>query len=293
DALESVVRDISGSELERRPGGLYGPSRYSNANFDIAGAIIEVASGMKYEDYMAKNVFAPLGMVESSIGTRVESGTKSTGYKISFGEAEKFESPVFRGNFPAGYVMSSANDMARFLKLKLELEKTNWQSLLKRSHTPDDLNFYWMGWFVPISNRGIIRHPGLNPNFTASVSFRPIDKTAVAVLANSNSSGTGYLGTRIMQVITGTLAGEDLNKEYVYDGGLDNIFSVASKGLGALIFICIGIILYILIYTIRGVWHFKRLNLKKSGQVIFSLVGTAPLLIGIYLVPGALMGFSW
>ena len=38
---------------------------YSNSNFWLLGRVIEKASGMTYEDYVAKRIFAPLGMTRS------------------------------------------------------------------------------------------------------------------------------------------------------------------------------------------------------------------------------------
>ncbi|MCP5054315.1 MAG: cyclic peptide export ABC transporter [bacterium] len=296
DALESVVRGISGTELDRRPGGLYDLSRYSNTNFDIAGAIIEVASGMKFEEYMAKNIFAPLGMPDTSIGPRLSSdstATKSTGYKISFSEPGKFESPVYRGNFPAGYVVTNGNDMARWLQVQLGLVETGFKPVIEKSQTPDNMMFYWMGWFAPVFNSNIFWHGGLNPNFTSFVGFDPKEKFAVAVLANSNSSGTTYLARQVLRVVSGMVVEGEEPAEYVYQAGLDGTFSTASKILGFLLFVCIAIIIYILIDTIRGVRHFKRLNWKRLAQIVSALVGTVPILVGIYLVPGALNGFTW
>jgi putative ATP-binding cassette transporter len=65
DALKTVVRDVSGIELLQVPGRQF---IYSNTNYDIIGAIIEQASGMKFEEYMAKKIFAPLGMSHTFVG---------------------------------------------------------------------------------------------------------------------------------------------------------------------------------------------------------------------------------
>lgn len=41
-------------------------SHYTNAGYVLAGKIIEVVSGQKWEEFIADHIFAPLGMVESS-----------------------------------------------------------------------------------------------------------------------------------------------------------------------------------------------------------------------------------
>jgi len=39
---------------------------YSNAGINTAGRIVEVVSGMSYEDFMAKRLFDPLGMTDTT-----------------------------------------------------------------------------------------------------------------------------------------------------------------------------------------------------------------------------------
>ena len=45
------------------PGSKY---EYSNSGINTAGRIIEVVSGMPYEEFMAKRLFAPLGMKDTT-----------------------------------------------------------------------------------------------------------------------------------------------------------------------------------------------------------------------------------
>jgi len=298
DALAAVVRQVSGTELKQVPGREF---RYSNTNYDILGAIIEAASGMTFENYMAKKVFAPLGMTDTSVGLPVEGLPMSTGYKISFGTAQALESPVYRGNWPAGYVISNGKDMAKWLKVQLGLVDTEFKSIIENSHKPDPLLqgnmyrpiLYSMGWRVRSGTNKDIFHGGLNPNFAAQVVFNPIDKLAVAVLANSNSFGTGFLGGRLMELMAAGEISEEELEEYDYQGGLDSAFSVASYVLGILLIIVLAIMLSIGIGTIRNVRHFEAFNLKKLYSMGVALFGTIPFALGIYFFPYAAAGISW
>jgi cyclic peptide transporter len=291
DALEVIVRTVSGLELIAEPGRSF---QYSNINYDIAGAVIEEASGMKYEDYMIKEVFAPLGMVHTSIGPAAGDYPWAAGYKISFGKPRRFASPVYRANFPAGYVVTNGNDMARWLRVQLDLADTPFQPLIREIQNMGRGKGYWMGWIKRSDDSGILYHGGYNPNFVVFVAFRPGDKTAVAVMANANNThGVEFLGSRLMQELKGDSGALEKPQEYVYSGGLDNIFSMGSYILWGLLAICIAIILYILIDTLRGVRYFEGLNIKKIGRVIVGLTGTAPLLGGIYLFPAYTVGYTW
>jgi putative ATP-binding cassette transporter len=303
DALRDVVEMVSGTELRRYPPGSV--FEYSNTNFDIAGAVIEEASGMSYEDYMLQKVFRPLGMNHTFIGTS-SGGEKdgvpmAVGYKISFSKPQPFESPVFRGNFPAGYVVSNGNDMATWLKAQLGLVETEINSLITGTHSPNPLMqgilytsvMYSMGWIVRTGADLMFFHSGLNPNYAASIAFKPQDKIAVAVMANSNSpAATQFLGSRLMGLLEGKIRDEKA-EEYVYSGGIDSMTSGASYGLWGLLFIILGLLLYITFDSIRGVRHFEMYSLKKSLGLGISILATFTVLLGVYFFPSAARGFTW
>lgn len=59
DAVASYVK----TPLVAEPGTKY---LYSNAGINTAGRIIEVVSGMSYEDFLDKRLFAPLGMTDTT-----------------------------------------------------------------------------------------------------------------------------------------------------------------------------------------------------------------------------------
>ena len=308
DALRDVVDMTAGTKLIAPPGQIH---LYSNTNFDIAGAIIEKTSGMKYEDYMAVKVFRPLGMNHTFIGTgsggKKDGVPMAKGYKISFGKPQPVESPVFRGNFPAGYVVTNANDMAQWLKIQLGLVETNMKALINSTHEANPsmqgtrLNpvLYSLGWYVQSGDNPWIFHGGNNPNYSAYVAFKPKEKLAVAVLANYNTlgtspdnMGTSFLARRSMQLLEGKIPGEKV-PGFEYKGGLDSTFSAACYGLWAFIFIVIGILLYIMVDTLRGGRRFQGLDLKKLYYMGISIVATLPVLLGLYFFPDAALGFTW
>lgn len=62
-SLKDSVRSYAMTPLLYEPGTKY---LYSNCGINVAGRIIEVVSGMSYEDFIAKRLFAPLGMTETT-----------------------------------------------------------------------------------------------------------------------------------------------------------------------------------------------------------------------------------
>ena len=58
-ALRQVAAEAAGRPLKFRPGTA---ALYSNTGIDVAAAVVEVVTGMKWEDYLKEAVLDPLGM---------------------------------------------------------------------------------------------------------------------------------------------------------------------------------------------------------------------------------------
>ena len=50
---------------------------------------------------------------------QVQSDELATGYKIGFMGEQEYTPPIYRGNIPAGYIVSNTNDIAKWLNLQL------------------------------------------------------------------------------------------------------------------------------------------------------------------------------
>jgi CubicO group peptidase (beta-lactamase class C family) len=98
----------------RPPGEM---TSYSNYGTSLAGYIIEVVSGVPFEQYIEDNIFKPLGMAGSTFRQPLPEAlapNMSTGYSYKTGafKEEKFE--LLNGMGPAGGLSACATDMARF-----------------------------------------------------------------------------------------------------------------------------------------------------------------------------------
>jgi len=63
--LRDAARSYAMTPLQSEPGTKF---QYSNAGINTVGRIIEVVSGMPYEDFMDKRLFVPLGIDRKSVG---------------------------------------------------------------------------------------------------------------------------------------------------------------------------------------------------------------------------------
>lgn len=84
---------------------------YSNLGYALLGVVIERVSGMKYEEYIASNIFEPLEMNSSGFYSDY---TRQKHLSAAFdgGGNPKTELPIY--DKPAGAIYSTLNDMIRF-----------------------------------------------------------------------------------------------------------------------------------------------------------------------------------
>lgn len=119
--LAQEVDAIGKQPLQFMPGTRW---QYSSG-LTVVGRVIEVASEMSYEDYLAKRIFEPLGMKDTTFTLSAEQAQRlATTYKPGAGpgELEAVEIPdptVRRMPNPSGGLYSTADDMARFYQAVL------------------------------------------------------------------------------------------------------------------------------------------------------------------------------
>ena len=295
-ALQETVKNLVGFELNNLPGKKH---EYATINYDIIGAIIEEVADMPYEEYMVRNIFRPLELNFTRVGVDKNNppAEMAKGYKISFFDPRPYESPVFRGNNPAGYIISNAKDVARWLRMQMGLDKTEMTPLMLKSQERDEtvppmastLSSYAMGWYKSISGNGIIEHAGDNPNFSAHIVFNPKRKLGVAVLANSNSLFTRFIAYSTIVY----MRGEGHLKIETASSRFDKPASVFSIILGLFILIAFLYILMIFYGLLRKQRKLAKLSPWFFFKQILKLLMFAPYLLGIYFIPKALMGVTW
>jgi cyclic peptide transporter len=290
EMLERTVRVANGLKLKRLPGKKY---EYSTINYDILGLIIANISGISFESYLQKKIFNPLKLEYTSVGTPVNSNI-AKGYKISFFSPSEYRAPRFRGNNPAGYVISNGDDIAKWLKYQLSIETNSFEEIIKESHLPNltvnpyGLTSYALGWQVVPYGAYKIYHEGLNPNFSSFIGFLPDKKLGIAILANSNSNYTAYLGNIILK----TLNNEDIT-EIPEPDSIDKIFSLLSFILMIFIVGIFVLLLWVLKGVIRKERKWEPFSIKSFLGILGGGILAAPFVFSIYLLPKALMDFSW
>jgi CubicO group peptidase (beta-lactamase class C family) len=212
DALEKQVRSFSKTTLARPPGS---GMEYANANYQIAGLVVQTVSGMSIEDYISAHIFHPLEMKHSH--TFPESARRdgvATGYRYWFTRPMPFQrQPYPRGCFPSGFMISSAEDLGHWLIAHMNEGRYQGTTIVSSNgmatlHRPDLMD-YAMGWVV---HAGVLEHGG---HLSGSGSHLYIDtahRRGVAVLFNANHGERLHPLYEIAPNIAELLAGRPLGK---------------------------------------------------------------------------------
>lgn len=106
---------------------------YHNVMYTVAGAVIQAASGMPWEDFILRRVFQPLGMTRS-VTTLVDAKKQTNRAEPHDLDADTLRvtgNSFADGIGPAGSVWSSVADMSRWVAFLLDSGKVNGQRLLQ------------------------------------------------------------------------------------------------------------------------------------------------------------------
>jgi CubicO group peptidase (beta-lactamase class C family) len=214
-ALEKAVRKLSSAELTAPVGQTH---QYSTINYSVLGLIVQTVAGRSYESYVQTQILDPLHMRDSFTSeAAAERQGLATGYHYSFGRPRAAHLPYNRGLVPAGYLISSAEDMTHYLIAQLNSGRYGRASVLSPAgmhelqqpavRTPKADTSYAMGWFVgPIDGTPAIHHQGETFNFHANAVLVPASRTGVIVLMNAQNSLDLFFADRMGTISEGVLS---------------------------------------------------------------------------------------
>lgn len=155
--LAAAVRSHAITPLQWEPGSRY---QYSNAGINSAARVVEVVSGMPYEEFMQQRLFDPLGMKDTTFWPNKEQLARlAKSYKPDNAQTDLAETPLGqlsspltdhnrRFPMPAGGLFSTAQDVSRFCQMLLRggeldgqryLSESSFREMTKRE-TPASVN---------------------------------------------------------------------------------------------------------------------------------------------------------
>jgi CubicO group peptidase (beta-lactamase class C family) len=193
--FEQVVKSTRDSWLKFPPGERF---EYSNQGINLAGHVLEVASGRQFADLMREELLTPLGMTASTF--QQEKVTQTEGCAIGY--LGRRPVPVVNGIvlplIAAGGLFASANDLARFIIFHLQGHagsgKQVTQTLLQEMYAPqctaaNQSSGYGLGIYKAIQHDTVrLSHGGLGYGISAHYRFLPEHKIGVVLLTNQDTA---------------------------------------------------------------------------------------------------------
>jgi len=197
---ETIAR-FKDKPLDFQPGKKFS---YSNSGYVVLGAIIEQASGKRYEAFLQENIFVPLQMVDS--GYDHNNGGLAIGYRNQINLADFIDMSI---PYAAGGLYSTVEDLYRWDQA-LYTDKLLPKDLRDKMFTPfaplpDTGGFsYGYGWGIgKEGDRPVVSHIGGIQGFSSSIARYPNDKVVVIVLGNREDVNSGDIGVQLAKIVFG------------------------------------------------------------------------------------------
>ncbi|MGV9009456.1 serine hydrolase [Brevundimonas sp.] len=204
----SLIARFRDRPLDFQPGERFA---YSNSGYILLSAIIEVASGQSYADFVTANLLQPLDMNDSGydrhdvILARRASGYAPTAHGVANADYVDMSIPMGGGG-----LYSTTHDLLKWEQGLFGGRLLNPQSM--SALTTPVRNNYAMGLVVTRADgRKLIWHNGAIEGFNTYMAYDPTDRTAVIVLGNLNGEGPDKIGVDLVTLTRGgtvTLASE-------------------------------------------------------------------------------------
>lgn len=195
---------------------------YANANYGLLGKIIESVTGITYCDYIRTNIFEPLQMTNTftSMDEAKQNGLIK-GYRNYFGfmvpEDVSYPKEDTNGwlSISAGYIISSANDMGKYLQLYLNggkgvISPESIEAMFYDTVKEKGTSEYGLGWgTINDEKEPIFTHGGLVENYITHMFVLPESEVAGVILMNYNDYLVGNsMSATILQNVWKILLGE-------------------------------------------------------------------------------------
>ncbi len=217
---------------------------YTNDMFILSGQLVEEVSGTTWDEFARTRIWVPLGMSDTTtrmgLATGVENRSAPHEFVEHFTGSNKTPGPAlkpitweFPDNVavPSGGVVSSARDMAAWMKFYLEsdsegLLSNDSKKLLVAPHTVIPSPLWWMiadrrpayamGWATgDFLGKTVIFHGGEVPGYNASVALVPEENLGVYVATNRTSLLPFLLTKHIVASFGDPDDGHDWQPEYM------------------------------------------------------------------------------
>ena len=169
---------------------------YSNLNYALLGLIAERAAGRPFAEVMEEQLFQPLAMAHSTARSSPDAGQLAAGHQYWFGWPFPAEEGPYRATaIPAGFAISSADDLGRFLIAQLNGGTYRGRQVigpasLERMTRPADgeATGRGIGWNIgEYEGQPLWQHSGATATAYAYMAVLPESNSAFVFMTNINA----------------------------------------------------------------------------------------------------------
>jgi CubicO group peptidase (beta-lactamase class C family) len=206
----SVDRYVSRVAKHRRA---YPPGRgweYSDADFNLLGAVLEKVSGQTYPEYLGEHVFKPAGMTQTLAGIPGASADFAWPHLKKAHPHRAKQHPYDRAFVPSSGVESTITDMLRWAVVNLDRDPALLSPASFEAEFQPRVDTDWpgvvmgLGWQLEqTGDSWLPLHPGDDPGFKTLLVLYPAQRRATVILSNGEATPR----SEIRQVVEDFLAG--------------------------------------------------------------------------------------
>lgn len=207
-AALSYIKSFENKELEFIPGKDF---EYSNAAYNLLAAVIQNVTNNTFEDYMKQTFFSKIGMLNTTFSKLEVKRSLATDPHIEsslFNIDKANIYPYNRIHAPSSTLHSNVDDMLLWAKLYLNkgffnheqlFSENSYNQLTKITIPFNDNRGICLGWFTSvIGNKKLFKHSGGDEGYSTFLGFIPEEKSAIVIMANSDTIITEYIASVII-----------------------------------------------------------------------------------------------
>ena len=196
---------------------------YCNFTYAIPAILSERITGENWADNMAKLIFEPIGMENSTVG--FDQASKNANYSLGYAVHENQVAPAMAdrivGRAPAGDIYSNVDEMSKWMATWLNDGRYENKLVLPLKYTQDAISplisipapynyndstsvwnmAYGYGWGTEKDYHGYwkVHHSGAISGYSAVVILFPDEEIGITVLTNQSNSNLPYTISEMME----------------------------------------------------------------------------------------------
>lgn len=196
---DGFIQSIKAGQSDSKPGEKH---RYTNAGYSMLAAVVEIASGITFEDFLRDNIFIPLKMDNTGYPweKRINKALLATGYNNDH-EPMPVEANVWAARGP-GNLVTSVEDLYKWISAYQNRNFMPQEFIAKifYDYVPGKDTYSW-NKSKTAHNTRFYHKGGGRPDFETRIMWYPDDKILVIFCINNDYNLARKLFNQVTAII--------------------------------------------------------------------------------------------